>query len=117
MEPNNETGVDEYKKIIRNWIDSKVLLDMEYFKDFIPGASPSLSVLSKGTLEVMPEPTGSLGDVLILSWPSGKFQMRLLGTELYYLGRSEELRAIVIEFSPFQKLSLTETIDTVEDVQ
>jgi len=117
VEPNNENDADEYKNVIKHWIDSKVLLDMEYFKDAIPGASPGLSIAAQGTLEVMPEPTGDLGNVLILKWHSGKFQMRLLGVESYYLGRADELRAVVVVFSPFEKLKLTEVIDTLEDAQ
>lgn len=114
MSFNNEPPEDEpYRNIIRNWIASKAFLEMGYINE-VPGESPSLTVSARGTLEASKE---DIDEVLVFNWPSGQFRIRLLGTESYHAGTSGDLQAVIIEFSAFERMTITEAIDIVEDVQ
>jgi hypothetical protein len=111
---NNEPPEDEpYRNIIRNWMASKAWLEMEYINE-VPGESPSLTISARGTLELSRD---DIDEALIVNWPSGRFRIRLLGTESYHAGAAGDLRAVIIEFSLFERLTITEAIDIVGDVQ
>jgi hypothetical protein len=116
VEISNENDEEECRKIIRKWIASNALVDMAYINE-VPGESPSLTIAAKGTLAALHEPTGGVGDVLILMWPSGKFQIRLLGTESYHVGQSGELYSVRIGISIFEHLVFKEAIEVIDEPQ